>query len=943
MWLFPGAYLERCIETYGVNKLAGGEQWFGGALAASRAPAPSSVAAQARQAVVEQVETEPTLRSESKLLNAMRLLAMSEESPVEQFAVWLEMATRWKSSRIARTAHMLLQRCASAADHMAGARGASSTTDGATDARQLLEQQVPAIREAFGVWTTQIEQRHSAREVAAIRTALALALCLRAPPLLEALSQLLNRVAVRLLDAPRDTEDDPVEIDIQASTALIRLWEADMRGDVAGAPRPAADDDGDDTAFTSMTAFGWSGEERAPSLMARQQLMTAALLAVRELNDHRLLAGEQTPWPLPIRLVELALNSSSAAVRRHAAAIVLQVVEFARDEACQYLLPNGALGLLRRTFGSSVILGRLLEDASVQVYVVKALRGLIGMQTEASSDGADAAAAAVAAAENVHLAIAVADVRASIDYMQSLRSPTKTRRSVRELNKALAHPKRAQAARLQVSDLPVDTRPLSEAELLGFVRRVCARSPGNRVLLEVLAALSQSFPWERWALLPVQDPSWRLTSDAALLELAPEGPQPVTEGHRPPPTLVDLDYLGEAAEEAAVVTTPAASPAPHPLPPASDDVADDTDRLPLTETVASRRPLADLALRRALYALSSPEPVRRYAALTLLLQVLRPAMRAPRSAMHWLARHVLYEAVQRRVRHAVATDASMAVRSAAATVLVYLYYVDEVSAEERMEGAAVRYAEVWETLQPFIEACPPREAGNFLREGALGYLSAAPSLAKLHMQLCEACAERFPRSAMVLSWLRDAWQVASERALSARDVHASLLRALDHPNPYMALAAAVFVRRFGVDTALQIADESDEADVRQRMFTAYMKILLDAVWSAVLSSNVEAVRCECVLAFATASALADEPFLSQALEALSTLFQRPGLGVSSTAKVAFDALHEMADARQAAVMMRRSGVADGAPPIRKCATRASSVVIALSGLAKPPAYFQPLK
>ena len=941
MWLFPGAYLERCIEKYGVNKLAGGEPWFGGALAASRAPAPSSVAAQARQAVVEQVETEPTLRSESKLLNAMRLLAMSEESPVEQFAVWLEMATRWKSSRIARTAHMLLQRCASAADNTPGASGASSMTDGATDARQLLEQQVPAIREAFGVWTTQIEQRHSAREVVTVRSALALALCLRAPPLLEALSQLLNRVAVRLLDAPRDTEDDPVEIDIQASTALIRIWEADMRGDAAGAPRPAADDDGDDAALTSMTAFSWSGDERAPSLMARQQLMTAALLAVRELNDHRLLAGEQTPWPLPVRLLELALNSSSTAVRRHAAAIVLQVVEFARDEACQYPLPNGVLGLLRRTFGSPVILGRLLEDASVQVYVVKALRGLIGMQTGASSGDA-AAAAAAAAAEHVHLAIAVADVRASIEYMQSLRSPTRTRRSVRELNKALAHPKRAHAARLQVSDLPVDTRPLSEAELLGFVRRVCARSPGNRVLLEVLAALSQSLPWERWALLPVQDPSWRLTSDAALLELAPEGPGAVTEGHRPPPPpLVDLDYLGEAEE--VVVVAAAASPAPHPLPSASADVADDADRLPLTETVASRRPLADLALRRALYALSSPEPVRRYAALTLLLQVLRPAMRAPRSAMHWLARHVLYEAVRQRVRHAVSTDASMAVRSAAATVLVYLYYVDEVSAEERMEGATARYAEVWETLQPFIEACPPREAGNFLREGALGYLSAAPSLAKLHMQLCEACAERFPRSAMVLSWLRDAWQVASERALSARDVHASLLRALDHPNPYMALAAAVFVRRFGVDTALQIADESDEADARQRMFTAYMKILLDAVWSAALSSNVEAVRCECVLAFATASALADEPFLSQALEALSTLFQRPGLGVSSTAKVAFDALHEMADARQAAVMLRRSGVADGAPPIRKCATRASSVVIALSGLAKPPAYFQPLK
>jgi len=939
MWFFPGQYLVQCIEKYGVGRVC--ESRVTTAVSESVKRSEDSYRTLGRIALQEELQNDKALRSESRLLAALRLLLLTDESPLDLFPQLLQLTFGGYGSRVAGAARLLVRRCA---------RAVAVVTTGSNDENELatqLSQHTSEIAEAFRKWSLQFEKRHHAREVGALQTAVALAVALPSSGIVDQLATLLLRGSCSVVGAPYSELEQAsvtLDLDIASCSALVNVWETDEevqlgRCSLADSGWTADFRPRSNALYTSGTATDDAAATAGPlklhsSPRESDAFLEALLLGWRELQALRLEKLAQKPYPIPVHFIELAWNARSAAVRRHGVALVLQYTQLCRRTSGEFNLPTRMRGLIRRAFCNRVLLARLAADPATQVYLVKILQCLVHIHqlntTDVKRSGAQY--------------ISLAQMRLS---MLSTAQELSSERMAMTNRRLLAARVKAEMARNK--SLSVDTRDhieseeFSDREILTYVQELCDYSTGNRSILEMLAMLSRSLPWEKWMFLEANDPSWPFTNEAALLSTQRQ----VDEAASADPTrdtassnvLLELDDLlsgGQDERSDAEHTTEAPSDSGSAqLQRRSQPNGDNAQK--------ARRPLADTAMRRALYALASAESVRRLAALTLWLQVLRSVANATPAAMEWIRERPVYGALRERIVIAMNGDRSAAVRVAAAIAFIYMFHIEDTGQLSQLEERPYRYSELAEHLQPFLLSCAPRDAIFFLREGAFGYAKTSPQLARLHIQFCEQLASKYASSPLIVSWLRNGWLLCMETPSAARDVHASLLRCLRSSEAWLALAAAAFSRRFGVELLFIAArDRPDDQDQR-RLFSVSMSKLLRGLWEAALNSTLLDVRRECVLAFATVSALADEPFLTQALESLPAIFKRPGLGISSVAKVAYDALSEILDARAAAsLMLKHRGRVELAPALRKCAARASTVVIALSGLERLPPYFSPI-
>jgi hypothetical protein len=802
-------------------------------------------------------------------------------------------------------------------------------------------QQLPQIEETIQKWSQQVDKRHQAREVAAVRSAIALATATCTSKVIELVTALLLQACCSLLDVPYSEMEQAsvaLNLDLMASSTLVKVWEHDEKIELSqkkttdsgwSGANPIQSNALPPEGISNEISAVSSSSQRRTSVLGWEALLQAVILGWRELQALRMEKLSEGPHPIPVRFLELSWNARSAVVRCHGVAIVLQYAQFCRRTGGEFALPPGVRGLIRRALNHSLLMERLAADPTTQVYLVKLLQILhVNQQLNRT-------ASRRSGARRLSLAQMRMNMLAAAQELSKERMTTMNRRLLAARIKA--EMAREKAAGPEPRD-PDEAEEFSETELLAYVQRLCDYSSGNRIILEMLAVLSRSLSWDKWMFLEAPDPSWPFTNEAALMAANPPRPSSETEDPTAPAStnlLLDLDDLR--------INNRDTFDEPESEPSQDGFSLQSTQKASASDTFRASRPLADTAMRRALYALESVESVRRLAALTLWLQILRPIASATPAAMDWLRQRPVYKALRTRIETVMNGDRSAAVRVAAATAFIYMFYLEDTSQLSQLEQRPYRYSELAEQMQPFLLRCAPRDAVFFLREGAFGYAKAAPQLARLHIQFCEQLAYKYAFSPLILSWLRNGWYLCMETPPAARDVHASLLRCLSSSQAWLALAAAAFSRRFGVDLARTAALDRPDEDDQRRLFATSMQTLLDALWEAVLNSTLLDVRRECVLAFATASALADEPFLSAAIETLPAAFKRPGLGISSAAKVAHDALAEIMDARAAAklmIMHRRQ--AELAPALRKCATRVSTVVIALSGLSKPPPYFEPL-
>ncbi|KAK4530338.1 hypothetical protein CCYA_CCYA04G1195 [Cyanidiococcus yangmingshanensis] len=936
MWFFSGQYLAQCIQKYGVSRVC--ESGVSSAVTEARQRSEDSFKTLARLAFQDELQNDKALRSDSRLLAAMRLLLLTDPAPLDLLPQLLQLTVGGFAPRAACVAHLLVRRCASVA-----AAEVSRDGDPGRELEEQILQQLPRIKEAIRIWSQQVDHRHQAREVAAVHSAVALAIATCTTEIVELVYAFLLRASCSILGVPcseLEQASAPISLDLMASSALVRVWETDEEVDLG---RRAASDSGwsgtSRTQQGTLPSEGISSDLLVVSNSSRQQtspvgrlaLLEAVLLGWRELQTLRMERLSQKPYIVPVRFLELSWNAGSAAARCHGVALVLQYAQFCRRTGGEFALPSGVRGIVRRAMNNSILLERLAADPTTQVHLVKLLQTLHVIQQ------LNQTASKRSGARRISLAQMRMNMLSTTQELAKERTTLMNRRALAARVKAEMSREKAPSVEAKDTD---EVEEFSETEILTYVRRLCDYSGGNRIILEMLAVLSRLLSWDKWMFLEANDPSWPFTNEAVLMAGGRHNAGAETENDTAPVStslLLDLDdlRLEDHDDETLDQRTDAASQ--------EGLSAQSLQKARIDAPGMVCRPLADIAMRRALYALQSVECVRRLAALTLWLQVLRPIANATPAAMEWLCQRPVYEALRRRIELVMNADRSAAVRVAAATAFIYMFYMEDASQLSQLEQQPHRYSELAEQVQPFLLRCAPRDAVFFLREGAFGYAKVAPQLARLHIQFCEQLASKYAFSPLILSWLRNGWFLCMESPPAARDVHASLVRCLKSPQAWLALAAAVFSRRFGVDLVQTAARDRPDDDDQRRLFAVSMQMLLGALWEAALHSTLLDVRRECVLAFATASALADEPYLSAALETLPAAFKRPGLGISSAAKVAYDALMEIMDARAAAKLMashRRQ--AELAPALRKCAARATTVVIALSGLSKPPPYFEPL-